>query len=181
MLLIPKSLFLVHEFRTHISNCLLDSHLDTSQAPYAAHSLYPTLNSSSLSPTLFSSEFSFSICSISICSVARPGAWTFQYSSFSRAPFTTSHQSWNFYFKDIPFLSSWCHYLSLASLYIILGCLQQPPICYPYLHSAYHLPCSNTSSILLSEQCFQNLEMTIWVLIFNWTKFELFFVLHRKV
>lgn len=52
---------------------LRDSPLDASQAPCASPSLCPTLNSSSLSLTLFSSEFSFLICGTSICSVTQPG------------------------------------------------------------------------------------------------------------
>ena len=147
MVITPKSLSLVPEFHTYITNCVLDR---VTWMPPQHHMLHILYIQHGIHHLYLLSCFALNSLSWFAASPSaqlptqEPGLFNIHLSP--ELHLQTSHQFWSLYFKDTAFCHSWCHSVSWASLCIMLG-LGCPS---PVLHNTKHAA---------PGQCFQNVEL----------------------
>ena len=152
MVIIPKSLSLVPEFHTYITNCVLDR---VTWMPPQHHMLHILYIQHGIHHLYLLSCFALNSLSWFAASPSaqlptqKPGLFNIRLSP--ELHLQTGHQLWSLYFKDTPFCHSWCHSVSWAFLCIMLGLGQWSPIFSPCFHTAHPLSHITLNMLLQSN------------------------------
>ena len=175
MVIIPKSLSLVPEFCTYITNCVLDR---VTWMPPQHHMLHILYIQHGIHHLYLLSCFALNSLSWFAASPSaqlpsqEPGLFNIRLSP--ELHLQISHHFWSLCFKDTPFCHCWCHSVSWASLYIVLGLWQGSPTCSPCLHALH--PMSHITLNVPLQGSASKMWVTLWASILNRTELKLFHV-----